>query len=84
MYEKIPFGMINARENFNIAMEIDFVCERENFIVIYLDDITVFSKIDEYHIKHLRKTFLKCRKFGLSLNTKKSIFLWKKAIFFAI
>lgn len=46
----------------------------DKFVVIYLDDITVFSKTDEEHLDHLKKTFEKCRKFGLSLNPKKSIF----------
>ena len=41
------------------------------FVVIYLDDITVFSKTDPDHLQHLRKVFLKCRKFGISLNPKK-------------
>ena len=48
--------------------------EREKFLVIYLDDITVFSESDESHLKHLEQTFSKCRKFGLSLNPKKSHF----------
>ena len=42
--------------------------------MIYLDDITVFSKTDLDHLQHLRKVFLKCRKFGISLNPKKSHF----------
>ena len=44
-------------------------------MVIYLDDITLFSNSDEEHLKHIRQTFLKCRKFGLSLNHKKSHFV---------
>jgi hypothetical protein len=43
-------------------------------VVIYLDDITVFSKTDIEHHSHLKKVFLKCRRFGLSLNPKKSLF----------
>ena len=43
-------------------------------MVIYLDDINVFSKIDPDHLQHLRRVFLKCRKFGISLNPKKSNF----------
>jgi hypothetical protein len=78
MYDKMPFGLINAGENFQRAMDIDFVGERDKFIIIYLDDMTVFSKIDEDHIKHLRNTFVKCRKFGLSLNPKKSYFSMKE------
>jgi hypothetical protein len=50
------------------------VGEKDRFIVIYLDDMTIFSKTDEDHIKHLKQTFVKCRKFGLSLNPKKSYF----------
>jgi hypothetical protein len=74
MYDIIPFSLINARENFQRAMYIGSVGERDKVIAIYLDDMIVFSMIDEDHIKHLRKTFVKCRKFGLSLNPKKSYF----------
>ena len=44
------------------------------FVVIYLDEIIVFSTSDHEHLKNLKQTFLKCRKFGLSLNIKKSHF----------
>jgi hypothetical protein len=74
MYEKMPFGLMNAGETFQRAMDIDFADEKDKFIVIYLDDITVYSASDEEHIKHLRRAFEKCRKFGISLNPKKSNF----------
>ena len=48
------------------------------FLVIYLDDITVFSKNDQDHLQHLRRVFLKCRKIGISLNPKKSNFSMKE------
>jgi hypothetical protein len=74
MYEKMPFGLMNAGENFQRAMNISFVSERDKFVVIYLDDLTVFSKFDVEHLVHLKKTFKKCHKFGLSPNPKKSHF----------
>jgi hypothetical protein len=74
MYDKMPFGLMNAGATFQRAMDIAFVGERDKFVVIYLDDLTVFSKSDEDHIIHLKQTFEKCRKFGLSLNPKKSHF----------
>ena len=43
MYDKIPFGLMNARATFQRDMDIAFVGEKEKFVVIYLDDITVFS-----------------------------------------
>jgi len=42
--------------------------------VVYLDDLTPFSKSDQEHLKHLRQIFLTCRKYGISLNPKKSLF----------
>jgi len=41
---------------------------------VYLDDLTVFLKSDEEHMHHLKTVFQKCRKYGLSLNLKKSLF----------
>ena len=75
MYDKMPFGLMNACATFQRAMDIDFVGEKEKFVVIYLDDITVFYQSDEEHLKHLKQNFLKFRKFGLSLNPKKSHFV---------
>jgi hypothetical protein len=59
-------------------MDIAFIGEKNQFVVIYLDDITVFSRSDKEHRYHLRKVFLKCRRFGLSLNPKKYLFAMKE------
>ena len=74
MYVKMPFGLMNAGANFQRAMDIAFSEELGFFIIIYLDDVTMFSKTDEEHLEHLRKVFKKCRKFGISLNPKKTLF----------
>jgi hypothetical protein len=55
-------------------MDIDFIGEKDYFMVIYLDDITVFSRYDKEYCCHLRKVFLKCRRFVFSLNPKKYLF----------
>ena len=75
MYDKIPFGLMNASATFQRAMDIDFVGEKEKNVVIYLDDITVFSQSNEEHLRNFKQIFLKCRKFGMSLNPKKSHFV---------
>jgi hypothetical protein len=74
MYAKMPFGLMNAGATFQRAMDIAFIREKDQFVVIYLDDITVFSRSDKEHCCHLRNFFLKCRRFDLSLNPKKSLF----------
>lgn len=48
--------------------------KKDVFLVVYLDDLTVFSKSDEEHIYHLKIVFKCCRKYGISLNPKKSLF----------
>jgi hypothetical protein len=77
MYDKMPFGLINVGATFQREMDIAFVGEKDKFIVIYLDDMTIFSKSDEDHIKHLRQTFIKCRKFGLIFKSQE-IFLFNE------
>jgi hypothetical protein len=74
MYAKIPFGLMNAGETLHRAMDIAFIREKDKFVVIYLDDIIVFSKSNKENCHHLKKVFLKCRRFGLSLNPKKYLF----------
>ena len=74
MYAKMPFGLMNAEATFQHAMDIAFVDERDRFVVIYMDDITVYSWSDREHIKHLEKVFLKCKNYSISLNPRKSNF----------
>ena len=56
-------------------MDISFAGEIGKFVVIYMEDITVYSRSDREHIHHLEKKFMKCRKFSISLNPKKSNFV---------
>jgi ribonuclease HI len=52
MYEKMPFGLMNAGATFQRAMDIAFVGEKYKFVLIYLDDITVLlEKQDRGAIK---------------------------------
>ena len=75
---KFPFGLMNVGATFQTAMGIAFSEEKDKFFVIYLDDTILFSKTDQDHLQHLRRVFLKCRKFGISLNPEKSIFAMEK------
>jgi hypothetical protein len=81
MYDKMPFDLMNAGATLQHAMDIAFIGERDKFVVIYLDDLTVFSKSDEEHLVHLKQTFEKCHRFGLSLNPKKSHFSMQEGKF---
>ena len=78
MYAKMPFGLMNAGATFQRAMDIAFVGLKDKFVLIYLDDLTVYSNSHEEHLQHLRRVFMKCRQFGISLNPKKSQFALKE------
>ena len=56
------------------AMDMAFKRLTKKIILIYLDDITVFSKNVAEHLFHLRKVFQRCRRFGVSLNPKSVFF----------
>ena len=70
----MPFGLINVGATFQQAMDIAFRGLLNKFVVVYLDDIMVYSKTREQHIPHLKAIFERCRWYGISLNPKKSIF----------
>jgi hypothetical protein len=70
----MPFGLSNEGATFQRAMQLDFDDLIGKIIQIYLDDLTVYSKIQSDHFGHLRKVLMRCRKFGIYLNPSKSIF----------
>ena len=74
MYSKMPFGLMNAGATFQRAMDTEFVEEKDKFVLVYFDDITVYSSNHQDHLQHLKKVFLKCRRFWISVNPKKSQF----------
>ncbi len=73
-YAKMPFRLKNVGETFHRAMDIAFANEKDVFLLISLDDLTVFSNSDEEHIYHLNLNFQRCGKYGISFNPKKSLF----------
>jgi hypothetical protein len=77
VYEKMPFGLMNAGETFHRDMDIAFIGEKDRFVVIYLDDITVFSTSDEEHLQHLKNAG------GMvyHLTLKNLILPWRKETF---
>ena len=63
---RIPFGIINVGATFQRAMHIDFNDLKRVIIHIFLDDLTMhYNKRDDFFY-HLKQTFLRCKKFGIS------------------
>jgi hypothetical protein len=55
-------------------MDVSFQGIINKCVVVYLDDVTMYSKNREEHIQHLTHIFERCRRYGISLNPKKTIF----------
>eukprot|EP00253_Pinus_taeda_P002734 PITA_02734 len=70
----MPFGLINAGATFQRAMDIAFKGLINRTVVVYLDDITVSSKERSNHLHDLNQIFQRFKKYGISLNPKKSFF----------
>jgi ribonuclease HI len=74
MYLRMSFGLMNVGATFQRAMRFAFRDLIQKIIEIYQDDLTVVSKDRKDHLSHLRIVFERCRKYGISLNPKKSVF----------
>jgi len=58
-YERMPFGLSNACATFQRDMQIAFDDLIDKIILIYLDDLTVYSKNWLDHFGHLRKILMR-------------------------
>ena len=51
----LPFGLTNALATFQTLMNNILQPFLDNFVVVYLDDILVYSKTEEEHCTHIKK-----------------------------
>jgi hypothetical protein len=58
----IPFGLTNAPAFFMTLMNKVFMEELDWFVMVFIDDILVYSKSAEEHGQHLRVVLGKLRK----------------------
>ncbi|XP_021753565.1 uncharacterized protein LOC110718935 [Chenopodium quinoa] len=70
----MPFGLTNAPATFYTLMNQVFHEFLDKFVVVYLDDIVIYSKTFEEHLDHLRKVFEKLQKHHMFVKQEKCAF----------
>ena len=56
-FKVLPFGLCNAPATFQRLMNDVFRKHLDDFVIVYIDDILIFSKDEAEHLEHLEKVF---------------------------
>jgi hypothetical protein len=77
----MSFGLTNAPAYFMYLMNFVFMPELDKFVVVFIDDILVYSKNEEQHAGHLHVVLQRLREHRLYAKLSKCDF-WLKEIKF--
>lgn len=74
-YMVMPMGLCNAPATFQSLMNRIFYDCVDVFLVVYMDDLLIFSKDEESHMKHLEIVLSRLREHKLYVSPKKCEFM---------
>jgi hypothetical protein len=77
----MPFGVTNAPGVFMEYMNCIFHPYLDKFVVVFIDDILIYSKFEEEHVEHLRIVLETLREKKLYAKLSKCEF-WLKEVCF--
>ncbi|WVZ99578.1 hypothetical protein U9M48_044849, partial [Paspalum notatum var. saurae] len=80
-YLVMSFGLTNAPAFFMYMMNSVFMNELDKFVVVFIDDILIYSKNEEEHREHLRIVLTRLREHKLYAKFSKCAF-WLKEVSF--
>jgi hypothetical protein len=76
-FTMVPFGLSNEPDVFMCLMNGVFREYLDKFVIVFLDDILVYSKLKEEHEHHLRMVLQVLREHQLYVNLRKFSFYQK-------
>lgn len=74
-YLRMPFGLCNAPSVFQRAINTALKPYIDKFVLIYIDDVVIFSETEKQGLDYLNQVLHALRRTGFSLNFKKCKFL---------
>ena len=74
----MPFGLSNAPSTFQRLMERMFGDQRHQFLLLYLDDVVMFSTTVDEHVQRLAMVLGRLQQEGLKAKLEKCCFLKKE------
>ena len=77
----LPFGLTNAPATFMHLMQQVFKPYLDDFVIVFLDDILIYSKTETEHVDHVKKVLKKLREHKLYAKASKCEF-FKQSIDF--
>ncbi|PKI43756.1 hypothetical protein CRG98_035862, partial [Punica granatum] len=77
----MPFGLTNAPATFCTLMNMVLHSFLDRFVVVYLDDIVMYSRSLEDHVEHLRQVFEVLRENSLYVKREKCAFTKREVPF---
>jgi hypothetical protein len=77
----LSFGLTNAPAHFTYLMNSVFMPELDKFVVVFIDDILIYSKNKDEHAEHLRIVLTRLREHQLYAKFRKCAF-WLEEIQF--
>jgi len=80
-FNVVPFGLTNAPAAFSNMMRTVLDPVIDKCVVIYLDDILIYSDNEEDHLRHLRKVLKLLREAGLYCKLSKCSFMQEETEF---
>jgi len=73
-YKVVAFGLVNAPATFQTMMNKILREFLDHRVVVYLDDILIYSKNMDDHIKQVKKVLARHEQHDLAVSLKKSVF----------
>ena len=73
-FKVLPAGLKNAPPLFQRVMNSVLVQGREHFCIVYLDDVIIFSKSFNDHVRHVREVLAALHTHRFQLNPPKCVF----------